>query len=386
MPVAGSPLRPRAAPAAAERGATRWATSRWFDAHTHIGHNDPDGSRPTRRSSSRRWTTPASERALVFAMHEPDGYRARQRLRCSRACAASGGRLRGAGAHRPQRRPDAMEEARPLPGGRRARLQAAPAQRRLRAARIRSSSELVALAGEPRLPCSSTPAAGSRTSASPSSSWRASTRARGSILAHAGISDLGLRRRASAELPNMLLRHVVVAGLRPAARSSRPCRPGRSCTRSDMPYGAGLLRRDACSCAARAPVGLGAEALRGIAGEPARARRRPGSRARPRAGAGLRRARRRACSGSSARRLRVDRRADGLPRRRPQRGARAGASRPARRPRATSRQRSLAGESPACARLGLDADRPRARPARAAARARAISRRWPLAGTPSRRS
>jgi uncharacterized protein len=44
-----------------------------FDAHTHIGHNDPDGY-----SSSRGELVEALERAdaraVVFAMHEPEGY------------------------------------------------------------------------------------------------------------------------------------------------------------------------------------------------------------------------------------------------------------------------------------------------------------------------
>ncbi|MEA2272369.1 MAG: uncharacterized protein QOI98_1077, partial [Solirubrobacteraceae bacterium] len=45
----------------------------YFDAHTHIGENDPDGSRssPEELLAS---LEPLHARAVVFPMHEPDGY------------------------------------------------------------------------------------------------------------------------------------------------------------------------------------------------------------------------------------------------------------------------------------------------------------------------
>jgi predicted TIM-barrel fold metal-dependent hydrolase len=44
-----------------------------FDAHTHIGHNDPDGYSCTRRDLVEALER-ADARAVVFPMHEPDGY------------------------------------------------------------------------------------------------------------------------------------------------------------------------------------------------------------------------------------------------------------------------------------------------------------------------
>jgi predicted TIM-barrel fold metal-dependent hydrolase len=44
-----------------------------FDAHTHIGHNDPDGFKQDAATLAERLVQ-ADARALVFPMHEPDGY------------------------------------------------------------------------------------------------------------------------------------------------------------------------------------------------------------------------------------------------------------------------------------------------------------------------
>src|ERR687893_3153651 len=62
-----------------------------FDAHTHIGANDPDGFSQTPEmllASLER----ADARAAVFPMHEPDGYRAANDAVIG-AAAGSGGRL-----------------------------------------------------------------------------------------------------------------------------------------------------------------------------------------------------------------------------------------------------------------------------------------------------
>ena len=45
-----------------------------YDAHTHIGHNDPDGFRQTPDELVAGLES-ADARAVVFPMHEPDGYR-----------------------------------------------------------------------------------------------------------------------------------------------------------------------------------------------------------------------------------------------------------------------------------------------------------------------
>src|SRR3954466_10540330 len=44
-----------------------------FDAHTHIGQNDPNGMKQT-PAELIEVMTGADARAVVFPMHEPDGY------------------------------------------------------------------------------------------------------------------------------------------------------------------------------------------------------------------------------------------------------------------------------------------------------------------------
>src|SRR5919205_1562968 len=62
-----------------------------FDAHTHIGANDPDGFRQTPEQLLRALGR-AGARGVVFPMHEPDGYRAANDA-VIEAAAASGGRV-----------------------------------------------------------------------------------------------------------------------------------------------------------------------------------------------------------------------------------------------------------------------------------------------------
>jgi hypothetical protein len=62
-----------------------------FDAHTHIGQNDPDGFRCTREQLVEALEL-ADARGVVFAMHEPDGYRAGND-RILAEVEAAGGRL-----------------------------------------------------------------------------------------------------------------------------------------------------------------------------------------------------------------------------------------------------------------------------------------------------
>src|SRR5690349_10121473 len=44
-----------------------------YDAHTHIGQNDPDGFKQTPEELNRVMAN-ADARAVTFPMHEPDGY------------------------------------------------------------------------------------------------------------------------------------------------------------------------------------------------------------------------------------------------------------------------------------------------------------------------
>jgi predicted TIM-barrel fold metal-dependent hydrolase len=62
-----------------------------YDAHTHIGDNDPDGFRQT-PAQLLRVLDAARARAVVFPMHEPEGYREANDVAIA-AAAESGGRL-----------------------------------------------------------------------------------------------------------------------------------------------------------------------------------------------------------------------------------------------------------------------------------------------------
>ena len=80
-----------------------------FDAHTHFGQNDPDTFRQTPEELLAALDS-AGARAMVFPMHEPDGYRDANDAVLA-AVAASDGRLVGLCRVQP-REPGAVEEAR----------------------------------------------------------------------------------------------------------------------------------------------------------------------------------------------------------------------------------------------------------------------------------
>ena len=80
-----------------------------FDAHTHVGANDPDGFKQT-PDQLLAALAPISARALVFPMHEPDGYRDANDAVLERV-ASSDGRLRALCRVQPKD-PGAVAEAR----------------------------------------------------------------------------------------------------------------------------------------------------------------------------------------------------------------------------------------------------------------------------------
>jgi predicted TIM-barrel fold metal-dependent hydrolase len=81
----------------------------WFDAHTHIGQNDPDGVRATPDEILEGLDEAGHARALLFAMHEPAGYRDANDAVLA-ACAASDGRFVALGRVSPHAE-DAVAEA-----------------------------------------------------------------------------------------------------------------------------------------------------------------------------------------------------------------------------------------------------------------------------------
>ncbi len=233
----------------------------WFDAHTHIGRNDPDGARAEPAELLDGLDAAGHERALLFAMHEPEGYAAANDTVLA-ACAAEDGRLTALGRVDPGA-PGAVAEAR--------RCLAAGA----RGVKLHPRSdgfglphpvvaELVALVAEQRgivlfhagrgIPALG-PAAVALARANPDAAI---------VLAHAGISDLGALRHAAAVLPNLYFDTAwwQVADVL-ALQTSVP--PGQILYASDMPYGPGRYAALLLLRSARA-AGQPAEAVRAMAG------------------------------------------------------------------------------------------------------------------------
>jgi uncharacterized protein len=230
-----------------------------YDAHTHVGQNDPDGYRQT-PAELLDALAPAGARGVVFPMHEPDGY-----------TVANDAVIAAAEEH-PERlvafcrvspHDDALAEARrALDAGARG-IKLHPRAERFGMDEP-AVAELVALAGERRVPVlihagRGIPALGENTvrlaSAHPGATL---------ILAHAAISDLAWLWRVLPDHPNVL---VDTAWWNPvdlvALFALAP--PANIVWASDSPYGRPIASAVmALRCALQA--GLGAQAIRAIAG------------------------------------------------------------------------------------------------------------------------
>jgi predicted TIM-barrel fold metal-dependent hydrolase len=233
----------------------------WFDAHTHIGHNDPDGYEADPWEIVEGLDAAGQQRALLFAMHEPDGYRVPNDV-VLKACAESGGRLVALGRIDPKA-PDALEEAhRVLEAGARGfKLHPRSDAFGLPDAVV---EQVVALAGEHRLPVlfhagRGIPDLGS----SVVDMARAHPGAR-LILAHAGISDLGLVAPHAAELPNILF-DTSWWNIADMLTLFSTIPPGQILYASDMPYGGPRFPSFLMLRCARA-VGMTPAQARSIAG------------------------------------------------------------------------------------------------------------------------
>lgn len=205
----------------------------WFDAHTHIGHHDPDGFEADPEELIAALDAAGQRRALVFAMQEPDGYRGPNDW-VLRSAAESGGRLVPLGRIDPKA-PDAMAEAqRCLEGG-------------ARGFKLHPRSdgfvlphpvvdEVVALAGEHRLPVLFH--AGRGIPDLGESIVRLAREHPGArlILAHAGISDLGLLAPHVGALPNILF-DTSWWHISDLLTLFATVPPGQILYASDMPYG-----------------------------------------------------------------------------------------------------------------------------------------------------
>jgi uncharacterized protein len=260
MPVNGATFDPRLA-AVYRDGREVLGDAEWFDAHTHIGHNDPDGRTATAEEIIAGLDQAGHRRALVFPMHEPDGY-GPANDRVLRDSEASGGRLLPLARVSPHHE-DAVAEARRCleAGARGFKLHPRSDEFQLPHPAV---EEVVALADEHRMPVLFHAGRGIPHLGEAVVDMARRFPGARLILAHAGISDLSWIGPHAAELPNLFFDTawwLVADHLHLFA--SVP--PGRILYASDMPYGPGLSTAFIFVRVARA-VGLPAEAMRTIAG------------------------------------------------------------------------------------------------------------------------
>jgi uncharacterized protein len=260
LPVNGSQFDPRLR-ALYMDGREALGDAGWFDAHTHIGHNDPDGRSATAEEILGGLDAAGHQRALVFAMHEPDGYRAANDA-VIEASGASGGRL--------------VPLARVAPNAEGA---LAEAQRCLEAGAVgfklhpRSDTfglphpvveQVVALAHERRAPVLFHAGRGIPHLGEAVVDLARRYHGARLILAHAGISDLGWIADEAAALDNLFF-DTAWWNVSDQLQLYTTIPPGRILYASDMPYGPGIFAAFCFLRVARA-VGLGQDALRAVAG------------------------------------------------------------------------------------------------------------------------
>jgi uncharacterized protein len=206
-----------------------------FDAHTHIGDSDPDGARQTPEQLLAA-LEPIDARAVVFAMHEPDGYPAAND-RVLEAAAGSGGRL--VAFCRLDPRDDPLTEARRCldAGAKGIKLHPRAERFTLSEPAVR---EIIALAHERRVPVlihagRGIPALGQDTVRLSGEFTDARL-----ILAHAAISDLAWLWRVLPEHPNLF---VDTAWWDPSDMLAMftLVPPGNLLWASDSPYGRPLI-------------------------------------------------------------------------------------------------------------------------------------------------
>jgi predicted TIM-barrel fold metal-dependent hydrolase len=171
-----------------------------FDAHTHLGENDPDGMRQSPDELAEILDVSRSRGCFVFPMHEPEGYRAANDMVI--AAAEADDRLIPFCRINPRRDDGIPEAERALAAGARGiKLHPRAEEFALDHPDIR---RLGAIADERTLPIlihagRGIPALGEHVVALASEFPNARV-----ILAHAGITDLSWIWRAAADIPNLL--------------------------------------------------------------------------------------------------------------------------------------------------------------------------------------
>ncbi|HEY3729253.1 MAG TPA: amidohydrolase family protein [Solirubrobacteraceae bacterium] len=232
-----------------------------FDAHTHLGQNDPDGMSQTPAQLVTMLRAAQARGAFVFPMHEPDGYQAANDMVID-AAARSGGLLTPFCRVSPNAGGAPAEAERAMDAGAKGiKLHPRAEQFTLDHPAL---SALAAIADERGLPIlihagRGIPALGAHAVQLAEEFPNARF-----ILAHAGICDLSWIWRVAADLPNLLFDTAwwMPADLQ-ALFSLVP--PGQVLFASDAPYGATAMSA-VFQLRSALQVGLSAEQIQSIAG------------------------------------------------------------------------------------------------------------------------
>jgi predicted TIM-barrel fold metal-dependent hydrolase len=261
LPVNGSDFDPRLRDVYMD-GRDVLGAAEWFDAHTHIGQNDPDGRKATAEEILGGLDQARVQRGMVFAMHEPDGYSAANDDVLA-AAAASDGRLVPLARIAPNADGAVAEAQRCLAAG------AAGFKLHPRSDAFALPhpvvEEVVALAHEQRAPVLFHAGRGIPHLGEAVVDLARRYPGARLILAHAGISDLGWIAEDAAQLGNLFF-DTAWWNVADQLQLYATIPPGRILYASDMPYAPGVLAAFVFLRVARA-VGHRPEVLRSIAGE-----------------------------------------------------------------------------------------------------------------------
>ncbi len=234
-----------------------------FDAHTHLGQNDPDGMRQSLDELTALLDATDARGAFVFPMHEPDGYPSANDAVIEQAL-STGGRLVPFCRLDPEADPVAEAERCLARGARGIKLHPRAERFTLDHPRVR---DIAALAHERSLPVLVHAGRGIPALGLHAVELAADFPGARIILAHAGICDLSWIWRVAADHPNLLFDTAwwMPADLQ-ALFSLVP--PGQILFASDAPYGATGLSA-AFQLRIALHVGLRTEQIRSIAAEQA---------------------------------------------------------------------------------------------------------------------
>jgi uncharacterized protein len=260
LPVNGSDFDPRLSPVYLD-GRDVLGEAEWFDAHTHIGQNDPDGRKATAEEIIGGLDQAGHRRGMVFAMHEPDGYSAANDAVLA-AAAASGGRLVPLARIAPND-PGAVADAERCLAAGAAGFKLHPRSDEFGLPHP-VVDEVVALAHERRAPVLFHAGRGIPHLGEAVVDLARRYHGARLILAHAGISDLGWIAEDATKLDNLFF-DTAWWNVADQLQLYATIPPGRILYASDMPYGPGIFAAFCFLRVARA-VGHAPDALRAIAG------------------------------------------------------------------------------------------------------------------------